>query len=56
MRILVVDDDVVARTKMSALFSLYGKCDTAVNGLTGLKMFEDAQKRDGALRAYQHGH
>ena len=32
MKILIVEDDFVSRTKVEALLSLYGNCDTAEDG------------------------
>jgi len=42
MRILIVDDDFVSRTKLEALLSAYGDCDTAEDGHQALDMFEQA--------------
>lgn len=44
MKILIVDDDVVARTKLAELCAPYGECTKAVDGQEGLKFFEDAHK------------
>ncbi len=44
MRILVVDDDYVSRTKLKSLLSAYGDCDAVHNGEIALKMFEKAYK------------
>ncbi|MBN2412667.1 response regulator [candidate division KSB1 bacterium] len=44
MRILVVDDDYVSRTKLKSLLSAYGDCDAVDNGEIALKMFEKAYK------------
>ena len=42
MRILVIDDDYVSRTKLKKILMGYGDCDTAPNGEIGLGMFECA--------------
>ena len=42
MRILIVDDDFVSRTKLEALLSEYGDCDAAEDGHQSLDMFEQA--------------
>lgn len=44
MRILVVDDDYVSRSKLKKLLSAYGDCDAAPHGEVALKMFEWAHK------------
>lgn len=44
MRILVVDDDYVSRTKLKALLSAYGDCDTAPNGEIALGLFKSAHE------------
>ena len=44
MRILVVDDDYVSRSKLAALLAPYGQCDSSPNGEIALKLFEEAQK------------
>ena len=42
MRILVVDDEVVARVKLDRLFSEYGSCECASNGREAIALFEKA--------------
>ena len=42
MRILIVDDDYVSRTKLKALLSAYGDCDTVPNGAMAVEMFTTA--------------
>lgn len=42
MRILIVDDDYVTRSKLKALLAVYGDCDVAPNGRIALEMFECA--------------
>ena len=44
MRVLVVDDDYVSRTKLKALFSAYGDCDSAPNGELALELFAKAHE------------
>ena len=44
MRVLVVDDEYVSRTKLKALLSPCGDCDAAPSGEFGLKMFEQAHE------------
>ncbi len=42
MRILVVDDDYVNRTKLKTLLAAYGDCDAAPSGDIALEMFKEA--------------
>ncbi|MFH0881024.1 MAG: response regulator [Lentisphaerota bacterium] len=42
MRILIVDDDYVSRSKLKALLSKYGDCDVVPNGDLALEMFRCA--------------
>ena len=42
MRILVVDDDYVSRTKLKALLSIHGDCDAVPNGELAMAMIEAA--------------
>jgi two-component system chemotaxis response regulator CheY len=44
MRILIVDDDYISRTKLKALLRPYGDCDAIHNGALALEMFEQAWK------------
>ena len=44
MRILVVDDDVVTRTKIQTLLSTHGQCDTAEDGDQAWEKFQAAYK------------
>ena len=44
MRILVVDDDLVTRTKIETLLSVHGQCDTAEDGDQGWEKFQKAHK------------
>jgi two-component system, chemotaxis family, chemotaxis protein CheY len=44
MNILIVDDDFVSRSKLEALLSVYGDCDTAEDGNTGFEMFEKSHE------------
>lgn len=44
MRVLVVDDDYVCRTKSEAMLSSCTDCDTASDGETALAMFEKAHE------------
>jgi len=44
MRVLVVDDDYVSRTKLMTLLAVYGQCDGAPNGEIAVKYFEAAHK------------
>jgi len=46
MRVLIVDDDYVSRTKLKALLSAYGDCDEAPDGEAAFKLF---------VAAYQEG-
>lgn len=40
MRILIVDDDYVSRTKLKALLGAYGDCDAVPDGKIALEMFD----------------
>lgn len=42
MRILVVDDEYVALTKLMSIMSEYGQCDAATNGKQALDLFRKA--------------
>ena len=42
MRILVVDDEVVSKAKLSKIMEQYGQCDSAANGGEALEMVEAA--------------
>lgn len=44
MRILVVDDDYVSRSKLAVLLASYGQCDPSPNGEIAIKLFEEAHK------------
>ena len=44
MRILVVDDDPISRTKLEILLSAYGKCDTASAGSDAIERFAGAAR------------
>ncbi|MBN1270081.1 MAG: response regulator [Kiritimatiellae bacterium] len=44
MRILVVDDEYVSRTKIKAILSAYGDCDVAPSGEIALDMFKKAHE------------
>jgi len=44
MKILIVDDDFVSRSKLEALLSAYGDCDTAENGNDGFEMFKKSHE------------
>jgi HD-like signal output (HDOD) protein/CheY-like chemotaxis protein len=42
MRILVVDDEMVSRTKMETLMHTFGECKTAVDGFQAIAMYTSA--------------
>ncbi len=42
MKTLVVDDEFVALTKLTAILSEYGKCDAATNGAQAFELFNKA--------------
>ena len=42
MKILIADDDFVSRSKLEALLSEYGDCDTAEDGDQAMAMFQKA--------------
>lgn len=44
MKILVVDDEPVSRTKALVLLAKYGECDFAVNGEQAWEKFEQAHE------------
>jgi two-component system chemotaxis response regulator CheY len=44
MRILIVDDDYVSRTRLKTLFSPYGDCDAVPDGDIALKMLQKAHQ------------
>ena len=44
MKILVVDDEVVSRTKMKIIMNQFGACIAVDNGLTAINSFENAMK------------
>ena len=44
MRILIVDDDLVARTKLKTLLADCGQCDTAEDGDQAWEIFQKAHK------------
>jgi len=44
MKILVVDDELVARKKAEKILSQYGECHTAANGMRAIEGFELAHK------------
>jgi len=44
MRVLVVDDDYVSRSKLKAVLSSFADCDAAPDGEIALKMFQKAHE------------
>lgn len=46
MRILVVDDEFVALTKMITILSEYGECDGATNGKQAYEMYSEAMMQE----------
>ncbi len=46
MRILVVDDDLVARTQIKNLFAAYGHTDEAPDGESALALFHKAHEEN----------
>lgn len=40
MKILIVEDDFISRTKLQKILSFYGECHTAVNGEEALQAFK----------------
>lgn len=42
MRILVVDDEVVSRSKLQKIMSNFGHCTAVESGMAALKAFKDA--------------
>jgi len=45
MKILVVDDEVVSRTKLKLIMENFGQCEVADNGKTALAMFHAAHQQ-----------
>jgi len=39
MRILIAEDDLISRTVISKLLSIYGECDTTVDGIQAIEAF-----------------
>lgn len=48
MRILIVDDDYISRTKLKALLAPYGDCDAVPSGNLAMQMFEKAHEESFA--------
>lgn len=46
MKTLVVDDDQVSRSKLEAIMSIYGPCESAGGGVEAVEIFENALKED----------
>ncbi|MBF0328632.1 MAG: response regulator [Nitrospirae bacterium] len=46
MRILIVDDDLVARTVLEGIMSKYGECVLSVEGKESVELFETALKEN----------
>jgi two-component system chemotaxis response regulator CheY len=46
LRILIVDDEVVSRKLLYAIFSRYGRCDFATNGQEAIDAFKSARGED----------
>jgi two-component system chemotaxis response regulator CheY len=44
MRILIIDDDYISRTKLKTILSQHGDCDSIHDGELALSMFENAHK------------
>ncbi len=44
MKILIVDDDFVSRSKLEALLSAYGDCSTAEDGNQAFEMFQKSHE------------
>ncbi len=42
MRILIIDDEFVALTKMTTMLKRYGRCDAATSGAHAVKLYEGA--------------
>ncbi len=48
LRILLVEDDYASRFLLQTFLSTYGRCDSAVNGLEGVRAFQSAlESREG---------
>ncbi len=45
MKILVVDDEMVSRTKLKLIMENFGRCEVADNGKTALAMFHEAHQQ-----------
>ena len=46
MKILILDDEIAALTKMKALFSAYGECTMTTSADQALRLFENALQSD----------
>jgi len=44
MKILVVDDEMVSRTKLKLIMENFGECETVDNGQDGVAMFHKAHQ------------
>ncbi|MBI9110372.1 response regulator [Maridesulfovibrio ferrireducens] len=42
MRILVVEDELASRKFLSHMMESYGQCDSAINGIEAVTMFEES--------------
>jgi len=45
MRILICDDEYVARAKLQAILTDYGECQTASDGVQAVQMFKEAHEQ-----------
>lgn len=50
MKILVVEDDPIARTKLEVLLSAYGSCDVAETGQAAIRFFQKAHSAGAPYR------
>jgi two-component system chemotaxis response regulator CheY len=46
MKILIVEDDFISRTKLQKILSFYGECHTAVNGEEAIQAFKLAHEME----------
>jgi two-component system, chemotaxis family, chemotaxis protein CheY len=46
MRILIVDDDYINRTKLKVILTAYGDCDAVPNGEMAVEIFTEAHREN----------
>jgi len=46
MRILILDDEIVSRTKLTLIMEHFGKCDAVDNGQDAIALFREAHQKE----------